>query len=130
VNRLIQKGAPPHDILVLHRNGYETETIVAALCARGSWRAVPANSAASGNQVRVSSLDAATGLEAPYVVIMELRMVLEGEGNPMLGSERDQLILDNSRKIYMAFTRAGYRLLLIWSGESPAPFAVTIDRAN
>lgn len=130
VRSLIQNGAEPHHVLVLHRHGYETEKIAATLCAQESWRAVPANSAASSNGVRVTSLDAATGLEAPYVVIMELRDVLEAEKNPMLGSERDQLILDNSRKIYMAFTRAGYRLLIVWSGEAPAPFHGAIDHES
>lgn len=119
VHALVRSGVHPHHILVLHWRGYETDRIASALCAHHNWRAAPAHSAVSADEVRVSSLDAATGLEAPYVVIVELRGILEAEKNPTLNHERDQLVLDNSRKIFMAFTRAGYRLLLIWSGVRP-----------
>lgn len=118
---LIEGGVRPRHILVLHRNGYETDRIASAISAGQTWYAGPAHSVVSPNQVRVSSFDAATGLEAPYVVIIELRSLLEAERNPVLNDERDQLVLDNSRKIYMALTRSGYRLFVVWSGAGMAP---------
>jgi superfamily I DNA/RNA helicase len=64
-----------------------------------------------GDYVRVTTLNAGAGLESPIVFLVGLRDLFEQEQSLRLSDEeREMLIKDNTRKLYMAITRAGQRL--------------------
>ena len=73
-----------------------------------------------GNHIRVVTLNAATGLESPIVFLCGVHGLYEQEQSVRLSDdERAELIRDNTRKLYMAITRAGQRLVLTYVGELP-----------
>jgi superfamily I DNA/RNA helicase len=80
-----------------------------------------------GNYVRVTTLNAGAGLESPIVFLVGLRDMLEAEQSLRLSDqEHEALIRDNTRKLYMAATRAGQRLVLTYSGELPEMLATSL----
>jgi len=73
-----------------------------------------------GDYVRVTTLNAGTGLESPIVFLVGLHELFEQEQSLRLSDEeRETLILENTRKVYMAATRAGQRLVFSYIGELP-----------
>ena len=75
----------------------------------------------SAAQVRVCSLNACTGLESPVVFVLGIDTMIEREDSLELSSEeRAELRRDNTRRLYMAFTRAGQRLVVTCRSEKTA----------
>jgi superfamily I DNA/RNA helicase len=75
---------------------------------------------AASDQVRICALDGATGLEAAIVFVVGATTLIEGESDLQLPPEQKaELTRDNTRRLYMAFTRAGVRLLVTWRGDLP-----------
>ncbi|HEY6019819.1 MAG TPA: hypothetical protein VIY48_07910, partial [Candidatus Paceibacterota bacterium] len=73
-----------------------------------------------GDYARVTTINAGAGLESPIVFLVGLGLLFEEEQSLRLSDEeREGLIRDNTRKLYMAATRAGQRLVLTYSGELP-----------
>lgn len=73
-----------------------------------------------GDCVRVTTLNAGTGLESPIVFLVGLNQLFEEEQSLRLSDdEREQLVRENTRKVYMAATRAGQRLVVTYVGEPP-----------
>jgi superfamily I DNA/RNA helicase len=73
-----------------------------------------------GNYVRVTTLNAGAGLESPLVFLVGLRTLFEEEQSLRLGDdERQALIEAHTRKVFMAATRAGQRLVFTYVGELP-----------
>ncbi len=67
----------------------------------------------------VTTLNAATGLEAPVVILLGMDHLLESENDLRLSEgERSDLRRDHTRMLYMGFTRAGQRLVVIRSGKT------------
>jgi hypothetical protein len=59
-------------------------------------------------------------LEAPIVFLMGVHAMYEEEQSVRLSEgERAELVRDNTRKLYMACTRAGQRLVLTYVGRVP-----------
>jgi hypothetical protein len=59
-------------------------------------------------------------LQSPIVILASLRDMFEEEQSLRLSdSERETLIRDNTRKLYMATTRAGQRLVITYIGDMP-----------
>jgi len=59
-------------------------------------------------------------LESPIVFLVGLRTLFEEEQSLRISDEeREELIRDNTRRIYMAATRAGQRLVFTYVGELP-----------
>lgn len=59
---------------------------------------------------------AATGLERPIVFLLGIDELVEEEGNPGLGEdERQEIIRDHTRQIYVGLTRAMERLVIFSS---------------
>jgi superfamily I DNA/RNA helicase len=86
----------------------------------GSEAAVDPTQAPPEDQIRVCSLNAATGLESPIVFLLGVRDLYEREQSIRLSDEeRLELMRDNTRKLYMACTRAGQRLVLTYVGPVP-----------
>lgn len=124
--RLLRKnGIPWRDILIIHASRQEIGHIIVRLNkVFGANTAIDPGKGKSENQVRVCSLNAATGLESPIVFLMGAHELYEREQSIRLSDEeRTELIRDNTRKLYMALTRAGQRLVLTYVGRIPQNLA-------
>ncbi len=121
VTALAEQGIPLRDLLLLHADWQGVKALIAAIRARlGPNAAWDPKEQFPGDYVRVTTLNAGTGLEAPIVFLAGLHRLFEREQSLRLSDEeREALILENSRKIYMAATRAGQRLVLTYVGELP-----------
>jgi hypothetical protein len=66
----------------------------------------------------LTTLHAATGLEAPVVILLGMDHLLESERDLRLAEgDRADLRRDHTRMLYMGFTRAGQRLVVLRSGR-------------
>lgn len=117
----LDAGGDPEAVLVLVASGQRTAGVHDELArALGTHRVGDARKAAVTRAVRVCSIDAATGLEAPIVFLLGGAELLEREGDlQMVSAQREELRRDNTRRLYMAFTRAGMRLFITWVGQVP-----------
>jgi hypothetical protein len=124
IRALRESGVPLEHILVLHASWQGVERVLARLRAEfGPAAAVNPKTTAPGRHIRVCTLNAATGLESPIVFVMGTHALCEAEQSVRLSAEeRTELIRENTRKLYMAFTRAGQRLALTYVGELPPVF--------
>lgn len=115
----VKKGMPKHHLLVLHTNG--VNDLIQAIESRlGKDAAMDPKETYPGDYVRVTTYNAGAGLESPIVFLAGLREMFEEEQSLRLSeSERETLIRDNTRKLYMAATRAGQRLVITYVGEMP-----------
>jgi hypothetical protein len=118
---LAQSSVPWGDILLIHARREAVGPIIARLNrAFGAGTAVDPRQDVPQNQVRVCALNAVAGLESPIVFLMGVHDLYEREQSIRLGDEeRLELIRDNTRKLYMACTRAGQRLVLTYVGPLP-----------
>lgn len=121
IRQLAQRDVPWRDILLIHASREEIGLILAQLNrAFGAGTAVDPGQTDPQNQIRVCSLNAATGLESPIVFLMGVHELYEREQSIRLSEEeRAELIRDNTRKLYMAITRAGQRLVITYVGSLP-----------
>lgn len=113
----IRAGARPEHFLVLHAEDAMVEQFIETIngVARKGIARNLKKDLTPGNcgLVRVSSLNAATGLESPVVFLCGLDTLLEKEC--ALGLEEDdrqEIVRDNTRRIYMGITRAGCKLVI------------------
>ena len=110
-------GLQPGKLLLIHADGALEPKLRAALEKRLGAGAV--HDAKSGPvpataYCTVTTLNAATGLEAPVVILLGMDHLLEAEDDPRLtAEERRDLRRDHTRMLYMGFTRAGQRLVVI-----------------
>ncbi len=133
IRLLAQGGVPWGHILVIHASREKVKPILTRLNGAfgagtaGAERvevAVDPGQTDPRNQIRVCSLNAATGLESPIVFLMGAHELYEREQSIRLSEEeRAELIRDNTRKLYMAITRAGQRLVITYVGALPETLA-------
>ena len=113
-------GLPPGKLLVIHANSSLESPLRAALERKlGSGRVHDAKSGPTPPHAfcTVTTLNAATGLEAPVVILLGMDHLLESEQDIRLSAEeRGDLRRDHTRMLYMGFTRAGQRLVVLRSG--------------
>jgi len=121
VASLVKQGFPKKHLLLLHSDGFGVRNLIQAIDDRlGKSAAFDPKDNYPGDYVRVTTINAGAGLESPIVFLVGLRMLFEEEQSLRLSDEeREGLIRDNTRKLYMAATRAGQRLVLTYSGELP-----------
>lgn len=116
ITAAIRAGARAEHFLVLHAEDAAVEPFIQTL-NRTAGQPIACNlkhlgPSSSGN-LRVSSLNAATGLESLIVFLCGLDALLEKENALGLhADERDELTRDNTRRIYMAITRAAQKLVI------------------
>ena len=117
----VKQGLPRKHLLLLHPDGEGVKRLIQAIEDRlGKGAAMDPKETYPGNYVRVTTLNAGAGLESPIVFLVGVRQIFEEEQSLRLSdSERERLIRDNTRKLYMAATRAGQRLVLTYVGELP-----------
>jgi hypothetical protein len=131
IRALHARGTPPEHILVVHAEWQGVERMLERL-RREFGTAAVANPKvlAPGKHLRVCTLNAETGLESPIVFVMGTHRMCEAEQSVRLSAdERAELIRDNTRKFYMAFTRAGQRLAITYVGDLPDAFRQVPTRA-
>ena len=121
VQRLVEAGVPWRDILIIHAEGEGVEHLVGRLNgALGAGAARDPKEPGKRDQIRVCTLNAVAGLESPIVFLAGLKALQEEEQSLRVSDEdREELIRDNTRKIYMAITRAGQRVVITYCGELP-----------
>jgi len=122
IARAVEQGVPLRHILVLLASWRGEEALREAL-ARRLGRATAAadpKERPPGDYVRITTVNAGTGLESPIVFVAGIHEMFEQEGSLLLSEdERRELVRENTRKLYMAFTRAGQRLVVTLVGGLP-----------
>ncbi|NJL06342.1 MAG: hypothetical protein HC911_15835 [Chloroflexaceae bacterium] len=128
---------PRHHVLVIHAewNGAETlrQRLADALGADavGDPAAMSAWAVGQATRLRVCHLNAATGLEAPLVVVVGLHTLFEAMHSLRLSAdERAEVVRDHARRVYMAATRAGQKLVLTYVGTPPAEVYAALAAAR
>lgn len=121
VAALLKQGIPRQHLLILHSDGAVVQRLISAINRKaGKDAAMDPKYTYPGNYVRVTTLNAGAGLESPIVFLCGLRELFEEEQSLRLSDEeREEIIRSNTRKVYMAATRAGQRLVLTYVGELP-----------
>jgi superfamily I DNA/RNA helicase len=117
----VNRGYPKKHLLLLHVDGKGVSSLIRAVNNRlGKGAALDAKDTYPGDYVRVTTLNAGAGLESPIVFLAGVRQLFEEEQSLRLSDEeREIMIRDNTRKLYMAATRAGQRLLITYVGKLP-----------
>ena len=117
----LAKGLSPGGILVIHADARQIEGLVRHLEERHPGMVVDAREAPDRDRIRVCSLNACTGIEAPVVIFLGIDSLLESENALDLDdSERTERIRGNTKKIFVAFTRATQRLLVFYRSRAAA----------
>lgn len=102
------EGIPPEAFLVLHEDHRQLDTLAKTLNA-----SLLGHADTAPGTIAAAPLNSATGLERPIVILLGIDSLLEKENDPTLTEgERTELVRDHTRKIYMAITRAGQKLLI------------------
>jgi len=124
VDEFLKQGYPRQHLLLLHANGQGARSLIEAINHRlGPNVAMDPKDTYPGDYVRVTTLNAGAGLESPIVFLVGLREQFEEEQSLRLSDDdRESLIRDNTKKVYMAATRAGQRLVFTFVGELPIIF--------
>ena len=121
VRAMHASGLQPGNLLLIHADSHLERPLREALSRQLG--ADHVHDAKSGPMpadafCMVTTLNAATGLEAPVVIVLGMDRLLEAESDPRLSdSERNDLRRDHTRMLYMAFTRAGQRLVVLRTGK-------------
>lgn len=115
--RLREEGLPSGHLLVLHADPACLSAFAALLARRlgevGLVHPASQGLLPPGAWCQTSTLNAATGLEAPIVFLLGIDRILDREGDPRLSAEeRQERQASNSSLLYMAFTRAGQKLVI------------------
>ncbi|MFZ4681395.1 MAG: hypothetical protein ACOYMS_02735 [Terrimicrobiaceae bacterium] len=121
IKALLDAGGSAGTVLVLVADGRRKNEVLKVLTeGLGETRVTDGREANHLGKIRVSALDAATGLESPIVFVHGAAALLEAEDDLQLTPDQhEELVRDNTRRLYMAFTRAGIRLVVTWIGPSP-----------
>ena len=132
VASLVKQGFPKKHLLLLHSDGWGVKNLIQAIDDQlGKNGALDPKDNYPGDYVRVTTINAGAGLESPIVFLVGLRLLFEEEQSLRLSDEeREGLIRDNTRKLYMAATRAGQRLVLTYSGELPKVLKSALEMKN
>ena len=117
---LAKSGYPLRNILVMHAE-YGVDALIESLDRHlGAGKSADPKNETPDDCVRVTTLNAGTGLESPIVFLAGLNHLFEREQSLRLSDEEsDRLMMENTRKVYIAATRAGQRLVITYVGKLP-----------
>jgi superfamily I DNA/RNA helicase len=132
VAEFVKQGYPKKHLLLLHSDSSGVKALIKQINQRlGKDAARDAKTDYPGDYVRVTTLNAGAGLESPIVFLAGLRKLFEEEQSLRLSdSDRETLVRENTRKLYMAITRAGQRLVLTYVGALPSVLETVRAQAN
>jgi superfamily I DNA/RNA helicase len=118
-----ERGLRAGKLLIIHANSALEAPLRAALertLGPGSAHDAKSGPTPPDAYCTVTTLLAATGLEAAVVILLGMDHLLESEGDLRLSEEeRRDLRRDHTRMLYMGFTRAGQRLLVMRTAVCP-----------
>lgn len=116
----LREGVTPGAILVIVAGENRlTQTLDILRTELGEHLVKNAREDSANDYVRVCGINAATGLEAPLVFVLGTAELIDAERNYQLREEaKAELIRDNTRRLYMAFTRAAQHLVITWTASS------------
>ena len=117
-------------ILVLHASWRGANQLMETLQTTiGREKVIDPKQSLPGNCIRVTTINAGTGLECPLVFVCGLNGLFEKEGSLKMGKgEKEERIKEHTKKLYMAFTRAGQRLVMTYVGKLPASLVELAER--
>lgn len=119
LKELTERGQSPGHILFIDASGYGEKTQLDLLQKHFPNQVVSAAAASNRSKMRVTTIGACTGIESPVVVLVGLDRLLEREEDYGLDTiERDELRKWNTKKIFVAITRAAQRLVIIYRNDS------------
>ncbi len=121
--QLVSAGTPPGDILILCARRRQVDDVRHHLHTAGLPLAeLSAPARELQDKISLGTLDAATGLERPLVILCGLREFSNHEQNPSLPEdERRRHRRLNASRLYMACTRAMQRLVIVsCAAQQPA----------
>jgi len=121
VRALIAGGVPLAHVLVIHTDWQGAQRALERLrSVFGAACVAHPREQTAAPHIRVCQLDSATGLESPIVFLMGAHRLLEAEGSIRITEdERTERVRDTTRRLYMAMTRAGQRLVFTHVGPLP-----------
>jgi len=121
IEQLVQQGVPKSHLLIIPVDWHVRDRLLERLRLKfGETAVVDPKNAASEDAIRVCTLNSVTGLESPIVFLVGAHQLFEQEQSIRLSDdERLELIRDNTRKLYMALTRAGQRVVITYAGPLP-----------
>lgn len=121
IRSYLAAGGSAEAVLVLVASGLRTKIVHEELVRTfGAACVEDAKQTSSRGKLRVCSIDGATGLEAPIVFVIGGAELLETEEDLQMSSDqKEELRRDNTRRLYMGFTRAGMKLVVTWTGKLP-----------
>jgi superfamily I DNA/RNA helicase len=112
VRLAIANGVKASDILIIVPDPIWRSRVISTL-NREHKIAMDAQRESFSDSVRVCSINAATGIESPIVLLLGCSDITQRESALTLNDEdRQDLIRDNTRRVYMAMTRATQRLIV------------------
>jgi hypothetical protein len=122
VRALLAGGAKLEHILMIHADWQGAQRVLERLQMEfGVARVAHPREGSDPDRMRVCQIDSATGLESPIVFLLGTHRLLEAEGSLRIAEEeRAERVRNTTRRLYMAMTRAGQRLVLTYVGEPPA----------
>lgn len=110
----IASGLRPESFLIIHEDSRQLGSVAAAIPNAK----ILDHQDAARHRVAITSLNTATGIERPIVLLLGIDRLFEKEEDPRLTpTEKNELLRDHTRKIYMAITRAGEKLLISYGSE-------------
>ena len=119
LNQLVDQSGKHGSILFIDASGESEKTQLDLLQKYFPRQVISAASATDRSKTRVTTIGACTGLESPVVVLVGLDRLLEKEEALNLDSiEREELIKSNTKKIFVAITRAAQKLVVIYRNDN------------
>ncbi|WP_246455770.1 hypothetical protein [Ruficoccus amylovorans] len=115
LKQLFESGLNPGNVLLIDASGFGELHERAHLEAHFKGRIVSASDATDRTQMRITTINACTGIESPIVVVIGLDRLFEQEGALSLDdTDREELIRKNTKKVFVAITRAAQKLVVIY----------------
>ena len=118
-NELQQANLPTSDqvsILIIHADSNQLKPLISTLSIQLphlNFHDIRNKSAPPETFAKLTTLNAATGLEASIVFLLGVDSLLDKENSPLLDEEeRHDLIKENTRLLYMGFTRTAQKLII------------------
>lgn len=119
IKQLLENHKNLGDILLIDASGYSEKPRLESLQQHFPDKIVSAAIAKDRSKMRVTTIGACTGIESPVVILVGLDRLFEGEESLGLDAiEREEFVRQNTKKVFVAITRASQRLVVIYRNES------------
>lgn len=119
LKKLLERQQNPGHILFVDASGYSERTQLELLQKHFPDQVISAAEAQDRSKMRITTIGACTGIEAPVVVLVGLDRLLEREEDLGLDQiAKEEMIKTNTKKVFVAITRAAQKLVVIYRNDS------------